>query len=76
MIVGGINCVYSEHKKPHSLDYWLRTHFTKRKDVRQTTQEVIDALVATGLFTEQNELVCPDSGRRCKGIRLERETGS
>jgi hypothetical protein len=57
------------HRKPHSLDYWLRP-FGVNRDTKQADNDVLDALVATGLFLIDNNLICPDSGERCKGIRL------
>lgn len=69
IVTGGCNCVLANHQKPHSLDFWLRGK-TNNRDVRQTCQEVISELVATGLFVEAHRLNCPDSGHACKGIRL------
>ena len=69
IVIGGCNCVLAEHQKPHSLDFWLRGN-TNNRDVRQTCQVLINALVATGHFVEERRLNCPDSGRACNGIRL------
>lgn len=60
---------YANHTKPQSLDYWLR-QFASNCDTKQAENSVLDALVATGLFRIENCLVCPDSGRQCKGLRL------
>jgi len=38
----------------------------------QAVDCVIDDLVATGLFVAQDRLLCPDSHRYCKGLRLAR----
>ena len=58
-----------EHTKPQSLDYWLR-QFGKNPNTKQAENSVLDALVATGLFEIIRTLICPDSGERCKGLRL------
>lgn len=69
IVTGGCNCVLANHQKPLSLDYWLRGQ-TNYKNVRQTCVELINDLVATGLFVEEHGLMCPDSGRRCNGLSL------
>ena len=70
IINGGVNCVLDEHPKPHSFDVWLRKGYTTRKGTRQSVVEVRRDLVATGLFVERGRLLCPDSGRLCKGLQL------
>ncbi len=70
IIQGGVACSFASHPKHQSLDYWLRQNYADRKDTMQAVAEVIDALVATGKFEFDEKLDCPDSGRRCKGIRL------
>ena len=60
---------FDEHTKPQSLDYWLR-QFGNNPNTKQAENSVLDALVATGLFEVIFDLVCPDSGKRCKGLRL------
>ena len=57
------------HTKPQSLDYWLR-QFATHHDTKQAENKVLNALVATGLFRIATNLVCPDSGRICKGLLL------
>ena len=59
----------NNHSKPQSLDYWLR-QFAANHDTKQAENSVLEALVATGRFQIVNKLVCPDSGRYCKGLRL------
>ena len=69
IIQGQQNCTLENHTKPHSLDVWLRQNYTPRKDTKQAVNQVVDVLVDTGRF----KIVyarCPDSGRRCKGLRL------
>lgn len=69
IIQGQQHCMRANHTKPQSLDVWLREGFTHHKDVAQAVNQVVKALVATGRF-EIAYLPCPDSGRRCKGLRL------
>ena len=59
----------ANHTKPHSLDCWLRP-IGHNPDTKQAENSVLDALVATGLFVIASDLLCPDSGTRCKGLRL------
>lgn len=59
----------NRHTKPQSLDYWLR-QFASNPNTKQADNQIITALVDTGLFVIEYDLACPDSGRRCKGIRL------
>jgi len=61
---------FANHTKPHSLDYWLRQNYASNYDTKQAENSVLDALVATGLFAIVAKLKCPDSGARCKGVRL------
>jgi len=69
IIQGQQACSLADHTKPHSLDYWLRTKFAQNPDIKQAVNEVIEQLVATGSFVE-GRFLCPDTGRRCKGIQL------
>lgn len=57
------------HTKPQSLDYWLR-QFATNPATKQAQNSVVRDLIATGLFALDGSLVCPDSGRLCKGLRL------
>ena len=59
----------ANHSKPQSLDYWLR-QFADNPDTKQGENSVIEALAGTGYFKVENHLFCPDSGRKCKGLRL------
>jgi hypothetical protein len=56
------------HRKPSSLDCWLRDNYAKNPDTNQAVNEVVAALVETGDF-EEGKFTCPDSGRKSKGIR-------
>jgi hypothetical protein len=71
IIQGQTQCRLSAHRKPRSLDVWLRGNFANSPDVKQAVNEVTRQLVSTGLF-EEGEFLCPDSGRVCKGILLVR----
>ena len=69
IIQGQRNCCLEGHPKPNSLDVWLRRNFTSRQDTKQATNDVLHEIVSTGLFRE-GMFTCPDSGRKCKGIKL------
>jgi len=69
IIQGQQNHSLAKHTKPHSLDFWLR-QFAKCHDTKQAVNSVCDDLVATGLFRFSDDLVCPDTGRRVKGLCL------
>ncbi len=59
----------ANYTKPHSFDYWLR-RLGHNADTKQAENSVLAALVATGLFVIVDDLLCPGSGIRCKGIRV------
>lgn len=69
IIQGQQNTSFVNHTKRRSLDYWLRER-TPNRDTRQAENSVLDALVATGRFEIVDNLICPDSGEECKGVRL------
>jgi hypothetical protein len=69
IIQGQQSYSYAKHTKPHSLDYWLR-QFAQNPDTKQAENSVLDALVSTGKFRQESRLICPDTNRTCKGIRL------
>jgi len=69
IIQGQKACRRKDHPKPNSLDCWLRDNYARNSDTKQAVNEVIADLIATGDFAE-GEFYCPDSGRRCKGIRI------
>lgn len=71
IVQGQQTCAFADHTKPQSLDYWLR-QYADNRDTKQADNDVIDKLVATGLFEVVHDLECPDSGEVCKGIRLVR----
>ena len=70
IVQGQDHCTLESHRKPQSLDVWLRKNCTHRKDTSQAVNSVMYALVATGRFEVTYGLICPDSGQRCKGLRL------
>ena len=70
IIQGQQNCTLENHTKRQSLDYWLRSNFANNPDTKQAVNDVMDDLVATGLFEVVEGLQCPDSGRSCKGLKL------
>lgn len=67
IIQGQSYCFFLDHPKLQSLDYWLRP-FGNSPDTTQANNDIMAALVATGLFVESRNLLCPDSDRRCKGL--------
>lgn len=69
MIQGQQNVRYADHTKPFSLDYWLR-QFAVNPDTTQATNSLLATLLATGLFELVNQLICPETGKECKGLIL------
>jgi len=67
IIQGQKVCTVQDHTKPSSLDYWLR-QFAISPDMKQADNNIMAALVATGMFTESVNLNCPDSNNPCKGL--------
>jgi len=71
IIQGQDKCSFSRHKKPQSLDYWLRRN-SHNPNTKQAVDEVITELVKTGEF-RRGHFTCPDSGEDdVKGIRIVR----
>ncbi len=73
IIQGQQQVIISEHSKPNSLDFFIRHHFAGLKDTAQAVNDVMEQLVRTGYFVEHEALLCPDSGRLCKGLILLRK---
>lgn len=69
IIQGQQACARANHTKPNSLDYWLRNKATSA-DTKQADNDVIDALVETGHFSNEKKLHCPDQKTYCKGLKL------
>ena len=72
IIQGQQSVSLQNHTKPESLDYWLRINCATNQDTKQAENEVLDALIRTGLFLPAARLLCPNSGTRCKGLVLTR----
>lgn len=70
IIQGQQQVILAEHTKPNSLDYFVRSHFATSKDTAQAVNDVMQQLLQTGYFSEDEALMCPDSGRPCKGLVL------
>jgi len=73
IIQGQKACKRIDHTKPNSLDCWLRDNYARNPDTKQAVNEVIADLVNTGDFAE-GEFDCPDSGERCKGVKIIEKT--
>ena len=69
IIQGQQNSSMENHSKRLSLDYWLRT-YAPNPNTKQAVTSVISSLERTGLFRMDNLLICPETGRRCRGIVL------
>ena len=69
IIQGQVNRKRMDHSKPNSLDCWLRDNYAQNPDTKQAVNEVIADLLNTSEFKE-GQFICPDSGRRCKGIKI------
>ncbi len=76
IISGEVDCALADHPKPKSLDYWLRENFAKNKEAKQATEDVIAQLVATKSFELKEDLRCPDSGHKSKGLVLKFAKGA
>jgi hypothetical protein len=70
IIQGQQKASLGNHSKPDSLDYWLRLNGATNQNIKQAENGVVEVLVATGLFVVVPRLRCPNSGARCKGLRL------
>ena len=72
IIQGDVEDSLVRHKKPQSLDYWLRTH-SRNPDTKQAVNELIITLIKTGEF-RRGHFTCPDSGEdNVQGIRLSKK---
>jgi hypothetical protein len=74
IIQGQQNYSFESHAKKNSLDYWLRSRDVENKDTKLADNYVLAALAATGRFRVVENLICPDSGRLCKGVELIEDT--
>ena len=69
IILGNSQCKLTDHVKPYSLDYWLRTNGAANADTKQVIQALVDDLVATGRF-ERIRAVDQNTKRYCGALRL------
>ena len=69
IIIGASHVALAKYHKRQTLDYWLRQR-SQYRDTTQAAESVIDALVRTGLFVDEEKLFCPESYRKCRGLRL------
>ena len=71
IIQGQQRCTLEKHTKPNLLDYWLRVNHSRGKaDTKQAVNEVVEQLISTGKFAIAEDLACPDTGQKCKGLRI------
>lgn len=70
IIIGQIDCSFSDHPRRRSLDYWLRANFARNKETKQAVNAVLSQLIDTGLFELRDDLRCPDTGEKARGLRL------
>ncbi len=70
IIQGQQHVALSDHTKQSSLDYWIRETIANRKDTAQATNNVLEQLCNTDLFSPSENLECPDNNEKCKGIRI------
>jgi hypothetical protein len=69
IIIGASHVSLAKYHKKNTLDYWLRGR-TQYRDTTQAVEGVIAALVKTGLFVDEEQLLCPESHKKCRGLRL------
>lgn len=69
IIQGQQNVSLEKHSKHRSLDYWLR-QFAPNANTKQADSAVLHALADTGFLEVVDDLLCPETGERCKGLRL------
>ncbi len=69
IILGGSQCTLTNHAKPYSLDYWLRTNGAANAGTKQVTRAFVDELVETGRF-ERVRAVDQNTKRYCGALRL------
>jgi hypothetical protein len=71
VVLGAVKAIFKEHNKTSSLEYWLRLNGAQNRNQMQAESLLVDKLLSTGYF-EAAMLPCPETGRRCKGIKLRR----
>jgi hypothetical protein len=70
IIQGQQNDTWDSLSKFKTLDAWIRQLECTDKNRKQADSKVMHQLTATGLFEEADELLCPESGHKCKGLVL------
>jgi len=78
---GGYNYIIQGQKTEHwdaltkfkTLESWLRQLDCANKNTKQADSKVMVQLISTGLFEEKNDLICPESNHKCKGLVLTRK---
>lgn len=69
IVVGQQHEKLEKHTKDLSLDYWIRKNIAVNKDTAQATDNVVEQICATGLFTVTKN-ACPNTGVSSKAIEL------
>lgn len=69
MIIGSTQVTLQNHRKPHSLDVWLRTHknIINYKDTCQSVNNVISQIIKHESFS-LGLRKCPKTNRMCKAL--------
>ena len=69
MIIGSTQVTLINHRKPHSLDVWLRKHpaIFHHRDTCQSVNKVITQIIKHQSFS-QGLRKCPTSNRFCKAL--------
>lgn len=70
IIQGQQSVTFDNLTKQSSLDYWIRASVARKKNTKQAVNDVVNQICATGIFEAVDKLICPDTGRLCKCIRL------
>ena len=71
IIIGNSHLTYTNHKKSHSLDVWLRNlNNVNSKDTCQAVNVVIEEIVSTGLFRIEKRQ-CTTTMRFCRALVLD-----
>ena len=74
MVIGAERATLERHRKPLSLDFWIRSEVADNVDTAQATVAVVARICATGLF-EEVSVVDPFTDERCRGIALTAAAG-
>ena len=71
IIIGNSHLSYTNHKKRHSLDMWLRNRKkVKSRNTCQAVNIVIEEIVSTGSFRIEKRQ-CPTTMRFCRALVLD-----